>query len=179
MGVPILSMHHVTRPVLAASLALATVFATAMPAATLAADASPATSVTASPPPTAAPRTMCESLADLALYVGFVQDQSLDRDGLLPILVGAAASLAEAKALVPLVAETYRPLVEEFVAALGDLVTVARAGRDGTLGTELARLGEAITRVGVALDALSLALRVPCPDAGPIASGVPAASPAT
>lgn len=120
------------------------------------------------PAATDAPPTMCESLADLRLYVGFLRDQSLDEDGLLPILVGAAASIAEARTLLPLVSEEYRPLVESLVGSLEDLRSAVRGfGDAGTVGTGLVQVGESIVSIGTSLDALSLALREPCPEASP------------
>jgi hypothetical protein len=118
---------------------------------------------------------MCQSLADLRLYVGFLREQSLDEDGLLPILVGAAASIAEARALLPLVGDEYRPLVEALLGSLEDLRTAVRGfGEAGTVGTGLVQVGESIVGIGTSLDALSLALREPCPEASP----APMASPA-
>ncbi len=120
---------------------------------------------------------MCQSAADLRLYLGFVRAQTVSEDGLVPILVGVAASIAEADRLLGLVSETYRPLVGELAASLRELGMTTRGIRDeGTIGAGLARLGEAITRVGLAMDALSVALREPCPDA---ASPVPSVAPAS
>jgi hypothetical protein len=118
---------------------------------------------------------MCESLADLRLYVGFLRDQSLDEDGLLPILVGAAASIAEARTLLPLVGDEYRPLVEALLGSLEDLRSAVRGfGEAGTVGTGLVQLGESIVEIGTSLDALSLALREPCPEPSPAPMGSPA-----
>jgi hypothetical protein len=146
-----------------------------LPARSLAADPSMDPVASGTPSPSQPPTSMCESLADLSLYVGFLRDQSLDEDGLLPILVGAMASLGEVRTLRPLVRDAYSPLIQELMSSLEEVATVARAGRDGTLGMEVARLGEAITRAGLAMDALSVALREPCPSAVP---GGPSAPPA-
>jgi hypothetical protein len=139
--------------------------------------ASPAASV---PADGAAGLTACQSAADLRLYVGFLRSQSLSEDGLVPILVGIAATVYEADRLLGLVDATYRPLVAELVAsarALGTSVRELRASE--TIGAGLAQLGEAITRLGLAMDALSTALREPCPpDPSPVSSVAPAASPA-
>jgi hypothetical protein len=122
-----------------------------------------------------APQTMCRSLDDLRLYLGFVRDQALGDGGLLPILVGAAASIAEARALLPLVADEYRPLVGALLGSLEDLRTAVRGFRDaGTVGAGLVEIGESIVVIGTSLDALSIALREPCPEASP----PPVASPA-
>jgi hypothetical protein len=154
---------RIARSAVALVLLLSSVSSVAAPLGIRAADPSVSPGQAGSPSASVPPQTMCGSLADLRLFVGYLQDQSLSEDGLVPILIGAVATLTEARALVPLVADTYRPLVEELVASVDDLIAVARAGRAGTLGSEVARLGEAITRVGVAMDALSVALQEPCP----------------
>lgn len=142
-----------------------------------AADPSMAPPVSGSPTASEAPKTMCESAADLRLYVGFVRDQSIDDAGLLTVLVGAVASLSEARTLAALVGETYRPLVDDLVASLQDLRTTVRAFRDqGTVGAGLVQVGEAVARVGTTMDALSLALHEPCPTDAPVAPPAPAAS---
>ena len=123
---------------------------------------------------------MCESAADLRLYIGFLRDQSI-RDDVVPVLVGAAASLYEARTLAGLVSDTYRPLVDDLVRSLSDLVAAVRGFRDqGTVGAGLVQIGEAISGVGTAMDALSVALREPCPveSPGPSVLIVPSASPA-
>lgn len=135
---------------------------------------SPAPSAPA-PAASEAPPTMCESLADLRLYVGFLRDQSLGDDGLLPIIVGAAASIAEARTLLPLVSDEYRPLVAALLGSLEDLRSAVRGfGEAGTVGAGLVQVGESIVGIGTSLDALTLALREPCPEASP----APVASPA-
>ena len=119
---------------------------------------------------------MCESLADLRLFVGFLRDQSLGEDGLLPILVGAAASIAEARTLLPLVSDEYRPLVEALLGSLEGLRSAVRGfGDAGTVGTGLVAIGESIVGLGTSLDALSIALREPCPEASPAPLVSPAA----
>lgn len=145
----------------------------------LAADPSPAASPAASVAP--AP-TLCESAADLALYVRFLGDQSLSEDGVVPILVGAAASIYEAQRLAGLIDATYRPLIAELRAALEELGGTARSIRDGaTVGAGIADLGRSITRVGEAMDALSTQLRTRCDLPGATESPLPSpvsASPA-
>jgi hypothetical protein len=128
-----------------------------------------------SPAASQAPPTMCEVLDDLRLYLGFVRDQAQGDGGLLPILVGTAASIAEARALLPLVGEEYRPLVQALLDSLEDLRTAVRGfGDAGTVGAGLVEIGESIVVIGTSLDALSIALRQPCPEASP----APVASPA-
>ena len=119
---------------------------------------------------------MCESLADLRLYVGFLRGQSLGEGDLLPILVGTAASIAEARTLLPLVGDEYRPLIEALLGSLEDLRSSVRGfGDAGTIGTGLVEIGESIVGIGTSLDALSLALREPCPEASPAPMASPAA----
>lgn len=146
-----------------------------------AADPSAAPLAAPSPTPTlTAAQRMCESAADLRLYIGFLRATSLSEDGVLPVLVGLAASVGEARRLVGLVDATYRPMVEDLVASLEELRASVRELRDqGTLGAGIASVGEAITAIGEAMDALSTALRAPCPIELPDGSAPPAASPAS
>jgi hypothetical protein len=123
-----------------------------------------------------APKTMCQSLDDLRLYIGFLRDQSLSDDGLLPVLVGAAASIAEARTLLPLVGAEYRPLVEALLGSLQDLQAAVRGfGDAGTVGSGLVQVGGSIVGIGTSLDALSLALQEPCPEPSPAPMASPAA----
>jgi hypothetical protein len=145
-----------------------------------AADPSPSPVVASSPAPTEPADAMCASVANLRLYVGFVRSQSIKDDGLLPVLVGVVASLSEARALAGLVSQTYRPLVDNLVTSLTDLETSVRTFFDqGTVGAGLVQLGGAIGAVGTQLDALSSAVKEPCPDGepGPSMLPVPSASP--
>ena len=104
--------------------------------------------------------------ADLRLIVDFVRDTDVQTDGWVPILVGAIAGLSVARDLLGLVDESYRPLVEDVVTSLQDLFAIADDLRGlETLGSQVAAVGEAITAVGVSMDELSVALRVPCPSA--------------
>ena len=147
-------------------------------------DASPAPSASAPaasvPADGPADPSVCESAADLRLYIGFLRDQSLSEDGLVPILVGIAATVYEADRLLGLVDATYRPLVAELAASARALGTSVRELRGSeTVGAGLAQLGESITRLGLAMDALSTALREPCPaEPSPMGSAAPVASPA-
>jgi hypothetical protein len=146
----------------------------------LAQDPSVAPGVSMMPAASEPPKTMCESVADLRLYIRFLREQSLEDDGLVPVLVGAVASLAEARTLLGLIDETYRPLVDGLIGSLSALVSSIRELRDqGTLGAGLVQLGEAIVGVGTSMDALSRALREPCPLESPGASApaAPSASP--
>lgn len=118
---------------------------------------------------------MCESLADLRLYVGFLRGQSVSEDGMLPVLVGTVASLSEARTLAGLVGQTYRPLVDDLIGALAGLrSSLAGFGDAGTVGSGLVGVGEAIVAIGTRMDALSAALREPCPAASPAPSASPA-----
>jgi hypothetical protein len=171
------SLGRVTRPSIAAILVIAALAGGMSQSRVRAADpsASPAASAAAIASP--APKTMCESVSDLRLYVGFVRDQSIKEDGLLPVLVGAVAALGEARTLQPLVHETYRPVVEDLIASLQGLQAAVREFRDaGTVGGGLVQVGESIIGIGTAMDALSAALKEPCPVEAPDASGPPAAS---
>ena len=117
---------------------------------------------------------MCESASDLRLYTGFLRDQSIKDDGVLPVLVGTVAALSEAHTLAGLADETYRPLVDDLVVSLEGLRTAVRGFRsEQTVGAGVKQLGEAIAGVGSAMDVLSVALRAPCP---PEVSGVPGPS---
>jgi len=171
------SLARVTRPSIVLILVVAALAGGVTQPRVRAADPSAGPVASGSPVATEAPKTMCESASDLRLYIGFLRDQSIKEDGLLPVLVGAVASISEARTLAGLVNETYRPLVDDLVASLEDLQTAVRGFRDqGTVGAGLVQLGEAITGVGTAMDALSGALREPCPVEAPGASGLPAAS---
>jgi hypothetical protein len=130
----------------------------------------------ASPAASEAPPTMCESAADLRLYVGFLREQSLGEGDLLPILVGTVASIAEARTLLPLIGAEYRPLVEALLGSLDDLRSSVKGfGAAGTVGSGLVGIGEAIVGIGTSMDALSLALHEPCPEASPAPMASPAA----
>jgi hypothetical protein len=166
------------RPSIVLLLVLGILMLAGLAAPTRAADPSAAPAAAGSPIASEAPQTMCGSVADLRLYLGFVRDQAANDGGLLPILVGTVASLGEARTLAGLVAETYRPLVDDLVAALQSLRTSIRGFSDaGTVGSGLVAVGEAIVDIGTRMDALSAALSEPCPAASP-APSAPAASPA-
>lgn len=177
MDAPVRTLSQRVRPSVAAALALAIVALWALVSPISAADpaGSPAPGSPAASEP---PQTMCESLADLRLYVGFLRDQSLSEDGMLPIVVGVAASLSEARTLAGLVTEVYRPLVDDLVGALSSLRLALRGFSDaGSVGSGLVAIGDAIGDVGTRLDVLSEALREPCALASPAPAGQAAASP--
>jgi hypothetical protein len=170
------SVSRRARPPIAASLVVAILALAGLASPIAAADPSTAPAAPGSPVASDAPPTMCESFADLQLYVGFLRQQSVGEDGLLPILVGSVASLSEAQTLAGLVGEAYRPLVEDLATALADLRTSVRGLREAdTVGSGLVGIGEAIVGVGARMDALGAALREPCPEASPDPSGSPAA----
>lgn len=147
-------------------------------AATMAAEASPepaAQAAEASPEPAASPaptiaptiapaEALCESAADLRLIIEFLQQADASEDGWLPIIVGVIAGLGEARTLVGLVDETYRPLVDELVVSLQEVrVMLDSLAELETTGARIAAVGEAITRIGNAMDALSVQLQTRCP----------------
>jgi hypothetical protein len=176
MHAPASLRTRVTRPSIVLLLVLAALALATTTPRVRAADASASPVTSAAPIASEAPKTMCESLADLRLYIGFLRDQSIEDDGLLPVLVGAVASLSEARTLAGLAGETYRPLVDDLVGSLATLASAIRDFRDqGTVGAGLVQLGESIAGVGASMDTLSVALREPCPLESPDASA-PAAS---
>jgi hypothetical protein len=157
------------RPTFVVTLALI-LSAAALPAGLRAADPSPVSSgdpaaAAASALSSVAPAdAMCASVADLRLIVGFIQGVDVEADGWVPLLVGGLAGLSEARSLVGLVGEMYRPLVDELVASLQGLISITEELRQlDTLGSKVAAVGEAITQIGTDMDALSAALQDPCP----------------
>jgi hypothetical protein len=157
------------RPTFVVTLALI-LSAAAMPAGLRAADPSPmssgdpAAAAASALPSVPAAEAMCASAADLRTIVDFIQGTDVEADGWVPLFVGALAGLSEARTLVELVGETYRPLVDELVASLEDLLSITEElSQLDTLGSQVAAVGEAITAVGNDMDALSTALKDPCP----------------
>jgi hypothetical protein len=107
---------------------------------------------------------MCSSGEDLRLIVEFVRGTDAETDGWLPIFVGVVAGLAEARTLLGETDAAYRPLVEDLIVSLQDLFAIVDQVRGlDTLGSQVAAVGEAITAVGTSMDALTVALREPCP----------------
>jgi hypothetical protein len=159
------------------ALVLALSIATLLPSLTVAADASPAPGTPAPPAPTlASAEAMCDSVGDLRLIVEFLRATDVEADGWLPVFVGVVAGLGEARDLVGSVGETYRPLLDDLIASLGSArVTVEQVREAETMGAGVAMIGEAITGIGNAMDALSLQLRDPCPIAASPAAETPAA----
>jgi len=147
------------------ALALAVSLMAALPTGFLAQDSTePADAAAAAEPSVAPAVAACESADDLALIVEFLQDIDVEEDGWVPVLVGAIAGLGEARTLVGLVGETYRPLVDDLVVSLQDVrSTVDELGEMETTGAQLAAIGETITDIGTAMDALSSQLRTSCP----------------
>jgi hypothetical protein len=170
-------LARAVRPSILLVLLVAALVGAALAPGVRAADPSAAPGALASPGASGVPETMCDSVADLRVYVGFLRDQTLDDGGLVPMLVGAAASLSEARTLLGLVSDTYRPLVQELIGSLQTLKTAVHGFFDeGTIGAGLVQLGEAIAGVGASMDALTTELRQPCPAASPAASALPAPS---
>ncbi len=148
----------------------------ASPVGLLAADPSAPAGSAVSPQPTITPaEAACQSAEDLRLVVDFVRHTDVSQDGWAPVLVGAIAGVSEAHRLAGLLDQTYQPLVSDLITSLEDLrATVDTLDQQGTAGAKLAAVGEAITAVGNAWDALSVQLRSPCPTqpaASPAASG--------
>lgn len=158
--------HRARRPSILLALILVIVAVPMLTAASFGAESS-------SPPggePSAAPslttaEAVCASADDLRLIVQFLRDTDTSVDGWLPILVGAIAGISEGRELLGLVDDTYRPLVDDLVVSLEGLLSITDELRgQETVGAQVATLGEAITAVGNAMDALTVAVREPCPD---------------
>lgn len=129
------------------------------------ADASPQPSPDSSPAAAMTPADVgCDSLDDLRLIVEFLQGTDVGEEGWLPVFVGVVAGLSEARQLADALGETYRPLVDDLIAALEGLAAAVSALRESeTIGSGIAAVGGAITDVGNAMDALSVQMRTPCP----------------
>jgi hypothetical protein len=134
---------------------------TALPQGLLAQDPSFAPGAAATLAPAEA---ACESADDLRLIVEFLQGTDPSEDGWLPVFVGVIAGLSEARQLAGSVGDAYRPLLDDLVLSLEGLgTTVDELSDQQTAGAQLASIGESITQIGNAMDALSVALRTPCP----------------
>jgi hypothetical protein len=115
-------------------------------------------------------------VANLRLIIQFLRDTDVAEDGWVPVFVGTIAALSEARQLAGSLDQTYRPLVDDLIGTLEGLrSTIADLDELETVGTQVAVIGEAITDVGHALDALSVQLRAPCPTGAPEAAATPAA----
>ena len=148
------------RVILLSSLIVASSL-TALPGGLLAQEpsASPGAQVTLEPAVAA-----CESADDLRLIIDFLRNTDTTEDGWLPVFVGAVAGLSEARQLAGLLGDTYRPLLDDLIASLEGLrTTVEQLDGQETVGAQLAVIGEAITGIGNAMDALTVELRTPCP----------------
>jgi hypothetical protein len=147
------------------ALLLAGASAAAVPGALLAAEPSSSPgAVTSAQPSLTAAEAACASADDLRIIVGFLRETDPSVDGWVPVVVGAIAGLAEARDLLSLTGDAYRPLVDALVVSLQDLLSITDELRGlDTIGSQVAAVGEAITAVGTAMDALSVALQDPCP----------------
>ncbi len=153
------------RPLIVLAMVLVTAFSVALPSRLIAADPSAVPESAVSPNlDSTSSQAVCDSVTDLRLIVGFLRDTDVSEDGWLPVLVGTVAALSEARRLANSLGETYRPLFDDLIASLEGLrVTVDELGDLETTGSRIASIGEAITDIGNAMDALSLQLRTPCP----------------
>jgi hypothetical protein len=143
----------------------------------LGAEPSPSPEIPASAVPSLTPaEAMCDSASDLRIIVAFLRATDVSEDGWVPLLVGAIAGLSEARGLAGQAGDTYRPLVDDLIGSLEGLrTTIDELSELDTVGSQVAAVGEAITDIGNAMDALSIALRTPCPDIGPDVSASPVA----
>jgi hypothetical protein len=150
----------VQRRILVLAFVIAATLSAALPVSLFGADASPSPEVSVSPDVAA-----CESAADLQLIVGFLGGLDASEDGWLPVIVGVIGGLSEARTLAGLVGEIYGPLVDDVVGSLEGLRVTAEALADEeTAGAKLAAVGESVTEVGNAMDALAVQLRTRCSD---------------
>ena len=121
-----------------------------------------------SPDPSASPaaaEAACQSASDLEIILGFVRDSVEAESGLVPVGIGVIAALSEARTLVGLVGETYRPLVQDLTVSLQDLrATIGDLDDLDTAGAKLAAVGETVVDIGNAMDAVSMQLRTGCPE---------------
>jgi len=115
--------------------------------------------------PTAA-EAACTSASDLQLIVDFVRDSVEAEAGLITVGIGVIAGVSEANTLAGLVAETYRPLVGDLILSLQGLRdTIGSLGELDTTGAKIATIGESVTEIGSAMDALTVQLRSSCGNA--------------
>jgi hypothetical protein len=106
----------------------------------------------------------CQSADDLRVIVDFIGDSVESEAGLIPVGIGVIAGLSEARALLGLVGEAYRPLVEDLVLSLQDTRDSLGALGDGaSAGERVAAIGESLVGIGEAMDELGTQLRTPCP----------------
>lgn len=120
---------------------------------------------TVAPEPTSTAKTLCQSGADLRTDIESLRSLDVSEDGVLQLIVSADAALGEARTLALLAGQEYGPLVTDVVVSLQDVRDIGQAlERQDTIGASIAVIGEAITAVGDSMDALTLALREPCPE---------------
>lgn len=113
---------------------------------------------------TPASKTMCQSSEDLAAEIALLRSIDVSEDGVVSLITAADAAIGEAQLLAELVVDEYRPLVEDTVVALQELRDIGEEARgQATIGARVATIGEAVTEVGRAMDALETQLRQPCP----------------
>ena len=120
----------------------------------------------ASAAPTSA-EAACQSVDDLQIIIEFTQD-SIEADaGFVPVAVGVIAGLSEARDLTGYVGETYRPLVEDLFLSLQDLRdALGELENLETAGAKLASIGQSVTEIGIAMDALGVQLNTSCSTEG-------------
>jgi hypothetical protein len=149
---------------IAISLVVALALGLLLPATHVGAQESPSPAPEASAEPSLTPSdAACESVDDLRLIIDFLRETDPSEDGWVPVLVGVVAGLSEARQLLGLVGETYRPLVEDLVVSLQDLRdTVDEISDEETLGARIATISESVADIGYAMDALGAQLRTRC-----------------
>ena len=112
--------------------------------------------------PTAAEQA-CASADDLRLILEFTAESLESESGLVPVGIGVIAGLSEARTLAGLVAETYRPLVDDLIVSLQDLRdSLGDLDELDTAGSKLATVGESIVEIGNAMDSLAVQLQTGC-----------------
>jgi len=114
------------------------------------------------PEPTA--KTVCQSSADLEAAIEDLRSTELSEEDLVPLVIKIDTAISEARLLVELVSEELGPTVTDLVVSLQGLrTTVETLDEQETLGAGIALIGESITQIGEAMDALALQLRTRCP----------------
>ncbi len=120
--------------------------------------------VTASPQPP----TVCERGADLRLAIEDLGAVELSETGVLGLLITVEIAVNEARQFGTAVGDEFGPLVADLQTSLQGLQTTLEGmGDEPTLGAKVASVGESITQIGNAMDALAVQLRTPCPSEAP------------
>ena len=120
---------------------------------------------TPAPSPTPITKTMCESGADLAVDVGFLQRLDVSEDGVVPLIAAVDLALGEAQTLGTLVVEEYQPLVNDVIVSLQDLRDISEElESQETIGGGITAIGESLVGIGESMEALEQQLREPCPE---------------